>query len=265
MMIYYKMILCMNRKKSIVFAFVLSVLAVSCSVKEDRQACPCRLMLDLTGTDTSLVRTLYVRGVALGDVIFMDTLDRERLTDMYVRDVPHGEIRVTVWGASGTADDLIIPYGSECPQLYMSAFTADTMGEAYYREVVLCRNHCRLTILLNGHDLPYQLTLRGKVNGYGMDGMPSGGEFSCVAYPGKEDGMSAVVPRQVDASLLLDVEDEDTEVVRTFALGEYLAHGGYDWQQKDLDDATVILDYSVTGIKVTYKGWDKEYHYDVIL
>jgi hypothetical protein len=46
----------MNRKKSVVFAFALSVLAVSCSVKEDRQACPCRLVLHLDAIDTSLLR-----------------------------------------------------------------------------------------------------------------------------------------------------------------------------------------------------------------
>lgn len=266
MVIYYKMILRMNRKKSVVFAFALSVLAVSCSVKEDRQACPCRLVLHLDAIDTSLVNTLYVRAVSSEALVFLDTLSTIGLSETYVRDVPHDDIVVTVWGSSRGDADLIIPYGKECPSLYMDAFHADTHGEICHKDVRLYKNHCRLTVLLDGRDdLPYSLTFRGHVNGYGMDGLPSEGSFSCVAYPGQGKGMSAAVPRQLDSSLLLDVQDEGTSIIRTFALGEYLEQSGFDWQEKDLKDATIVVDYSVTGIRITYKGWDKEYHYDIIL
>jgi hypothetical protein len=53
--------------------------------------------------------------------------------------------------------------------------------------------------------------------------------------------------------------------LKTFAIGEYLQAGGYDWTAEELEDATVILDYYITGIRITYKGWDKEYSYDITL
>jgi hypothetical protein len=64
---------------------------------------------------------------------------------------------------------------------------------------------------------------------------------------------------------LLDVEDDGSATLKTFAIGEYLQAGGYDWTAEELEDATVILDYYITGIRITYKGWDKEYSYDIIL
>ena len=95
--------------------------------------------------------------------------------------------------------------------------------------------------------------------------MPSRGEFACVAYPLEYGGSQVIIPRQTDASLLLDVEDTNVSVLKTFAIGEYLQAGGYDWNADNLEDATVILDYYLTGIRITYKGWDKEYNYDIIL
>ena len=68
-----------------------------------------------------------------------------------------------------------------------------------------------------------------------------------------------------DWTLQLDVEDEDSSVLKTFAIGEYMDKSGYDWTEADLEDVVIVLDYSVTGLRVVFKGWDKEYTYDIIL
>ena len=39
----------------VLMCLLLLSAAVSCSVKEDRSVCPCRLRLDFSGTDTSAV------------------------------------------------------------------------------------------------------------------------------------------------------------------------------------------------------------------
>ena len=198
--------------------------------------------------------------------MFADTLSAEEFAELYVRDVPHGEIRILLWGSDDSEEDLIIPYGKDCPHLYMSVFLADTNGEQYYREVELNKNHCLLTVLFEGREeSPYSLTFRGNVNGYDLSGEPSEGDFACVAYPGEKGESMAVVPRQMDSSLLLDVEDEGSSVLKTFAIGEYMDRSGYDWAEADLEDVVIVLDYSVTGLRVVFKGWDKEYTYDIIL
>ena len=248
------------------FCAIASFILLSCSVKENRQDCPCKLMLDLTTIDTSLVKVLHVRAATADALMFTDTLTAEDFSELYVRNVPHGEVRLLLWGSDDSGKELIIPYGEDCPMVYMSAFVADTSGEKYFRVVELNKNHCLLTVIFEGRDeCPYSLTFRGKVNGYDLSGNPSEGEFACVAYPGPEGESMAVVPRQTDSSLLLDVEDDGSSVLKTFAIGEYMDRSGYDWTEDDLDDAVIVLNYSVTGLRIVFKGWDKEYAYDIIL
>ena len=72
------------------------------------------------------------------------------------------------------------------------------------------------------------------------------------------------VPRQSDDSLRLELSD-DTGVIRVLALGEYISASGYDWMAKNLEDLTVSLDYSLTGMTIVVEGWDNEYHFDVVI
>ena len=99
---------------------------------------------------------------------------------------------------------------------------------------------------------------------YDIDGNPSPGDFSCVAYPIDDGRAQVLLPRQLDSSLLLQVDDQAPHL-KTFAIGEYLAAGGYDWTAEELSDVTVVLDYSMNVISVKMAGWDKEDIYNVIL
>ena len=239
-------------------------LAAGCSVKEDRENCPCRMMLDFSRVDTSLVRSVRICAESAEGVVFSDTLSAVDFDTVYARDVDKDFLQVCIW--SGNEAGLQIPYGCECPPLYMHSFAADARGEEFRENVAMKKNHCRLTVLIDGReDMPYSLTFRGNVDGYESDGQPSDGMFSCVAYPDGEGGSQVVIPRQTDSSLLLDVEDESVSISRTFAVGEYILASGYDWTADHLEDVTVVLDYYLTGMKITYKGWDKEYIYDIIL
>lgn len=242
--------------------------ALGCSVKEDRAECPCRIILDFSKVDTSKVKSLNVLVTSADKVVLSDVVDAEEFAAEYMRDVPHGHLRMNIWGGG---DDrvrgdysLVIPYGCECPPLYMDSFDVNANSETFFRTIALNKNHCRLTVLVEGmKTMPYSLTFKGNVDGYGLDGMPTAGDFSCVAYPGETGDSQALLPRQVDSSLLLEVDD-NTSVVKTFALGEYIASSGYDWTAENLDDVTIVLDYYVTYIKISVQGWDKEYTYSII-
>ena len=252
-------------KNMLSVAFCL-IMTVACSVKENRQLCPCRLVLDLSEIDTSKVKMVNVLAVSSGNIVFSDSVHAEDFRALYERKVSHEEMRVMLWGVESGDDRLLIPYGCESPSYHMYAFDADTSGEVCRETVGLWKNFCRMTVLFEGRDdIPYRLTFRGNVDGYGIDGLPSDGVFSCVAYPSGDGSSQVVLPRQMDSSLLLDVEDEDSRITKTFAIGEYMSKSGYDWTSENLKDATVILDYHVTGISITFKGWDEEYIYDIIL
>lgn len=251
-------------------AFMLAVLfAGACSVKEDREDCPCRLMLDFSAVDTSLCRELNLLVTCREDIVLSDVVGAEEFMREYAAEVPHGELRVNVWsgdaGRSEMEKGIVIPYGCECPPLYMQSFVADTRGESCREKVCLRKNHCRLTVMMEGVEtIPYSLTFKGNVDGYRLDGKPSRGDFSCVAYPTGSGDSRALLPRQLDASLQLDIDD-GTSVMKTFAIGEHIASSGYDWTAEDLDDLTIVLDYYITHIKVTVQGWDEEYDYSITL
>ena len=47
------------------------------------------------------------------------------------------------------------------------------------------------------------------------------------------------------------------QVVRTFALGSYIAASGYDWSAPDLEDLTLHVDISVTSVTISTDLWSR--------
>lgn len=247
---------------------LLVVVAVGCSVKEDRSGCPCVMSLDFSELDTAVIKSVNVLAMSVDGMVFSDCVLADAFDDRYERKVPQGMIQVNVWCGDGgmTGKDCLlrIPYGVECPPVYLDSFVADARTEYFHRKVSLYKNHCRLTVEMpDRKELPYCLTFKGEVDGYGLDGQPSSGDFSCVAFPVDEGVSQVLLPRQTDSSLLLEVDDQAPHL-KTFAIGEYLAAGGYDWTAENLADVTVVLDYSMTVISISMAGWDKEEEYKVI-
>ena len=46
-------------------------------------------------------------------------------------------------------------------------------------------------------------------------------------------------------------------IVRTFALGSYIAASGYNWTAPDLDDLTLHVDISVTSVTISTDLWSR--------
>ena len=248
---------------------LLIVAAVGCSVKEDRTVCPCVMSLDFSGLDTAVIESVNVLAMSADGIVFSDCVMADAFDHRYERNVPHGLLQVNVWcgdkGMAGKDCLLRIPYGVECPPVYLDSFVADTRVEYFHKRVDLYKNHCRLTVEMQDRSqLPYCLTFKGGVDGYDIDGIPSSGDFSCVAFPVDEGLAQVVLPRQTDSSLLLEVDDQAPHL-KTFAVGEYLSASGYDWSAENLADVTVVLDYSMTVISISVAEWDKDEIYNVIL
>ena len=72
------------------------------------------------------------------------------------------------------------------------------------------------------------------------------------------------VPRQEDASLALKIQDVDG-YEKTFALGEYIAESGFDWNRPDLQDVLVQIDYARTQVIFTINDWRKVIDFDMII
>ena len=236
----------MIKLKIVLCALVMAVASglSSCSVKEDRSACPCRLVMDFDGTDTlavPVVRLLLSDNLSFS---LAETLAACDFMPEYHIDVPRNDVYVNVYagveGLLGGDMGINIPYGQECPRIYMYSEVIDARCETARARVEMHKNHCVMSITLRKRDeLQYGLRLSGNVCGYLPDGSPARGDFSYTPDADESGAYVAVLPRQIDSSLMLEVND-GTGVLKTFALGEYILAGGYDWTAEDLEDVEVV-------------------------
>lgn len=259
----------MRRMSFVLCAIVALCVFAGCSVKEDRSLCPSRMVLDFTGLDTDMIGSVCLLGTGPDGIVLRDHVKSSDFDKTYVREMPYGKLRLNFWsGADGYISDkdgLVIPFGDECPAVYMSSSEHEVVEERWEHKVSLKKNYCCITVAVIGMDtMPYGLSLSGNVKGYGLDGSPLEGEYGFIAYPG-EDGKAVIrVPRQLDASLMLIVDDSNM-VRKSFALGEYIAESGYDWTADELEDISVTLDFSVSYSTLIINKWDEEYVFDIVL
>lgn len=242
------------------------LVSLGCSVKEDRSGCPCRLVLDFSETDTEAIPYADVYVCSYEGFRSVGRVESVAFGEEYVVYVSRGGVRLNVlYGAEGNVSDdgsLEIPSGYDCPRIYTYSSYVDTDHETAFERVKVRKNHCVITVHVGDRDFPYFLDVRGDVCGYGADGSPADGSFLYAMRPDGDGVCTVVVPRQKDRSLMLDVDD-GTDVLKTFALGEYVAASGYDWDAENLEDITVSLDYSLSHIMLKIEGWEKELHFDV--
>jgi hypothetical protein len=232
----------------------LSLLFNTCSIKENRAACPCALTLELTGLPVSPV----VLGVGGGDYSFTEVIHTDTVI---VLPVPKGELTVTaVGGALAEGDGSVrIPEGEEAPPLYLFHADVSTMADQVVLPVLLHKQYCSLELVFSGppgYGPPFEVFVEGFYAGWSADGSPLPGPFSRRLLP-TSDGRSVLrLPRQGDDSLLMHIVFSD-RIVRTFALGSYIAASGYDWAALDLEDLTLNVDISLTSVTVSTDLWSK--------
>ncbi len=243
------------------------ILFAGCSVKEDREACPCRLVLDFSEIDVSVIQQADLTVAADGGFVFTDVLYADDLGSVVHVTVPRASVEVGVWSGCGNMlidNGLEIPVGVDCPPVYFHVSTVDADCEMVRELVVMRRNHCRMSVRLNNMESDArEINVYGNVDGYHADGTPSVGEF-VYGLPLDGNGGEVILPRQVDNSLSMVIND-GSGVLKHFAIGEYIAGTGYDWNEPDLKDITVEIDISFAKIALIIQGWDEVYRFEVVI
>ncbi len=197
------------------FLVLLSVLqpfftCPGCSVKEDRDLCPCTLVLAFPGEDAERLQdgvTVCMRGYSDGDGLSLcDTLlagqpasggASDGVSYSYV--VPKGDIDLAVaYSADGLAGELNssgkwieIDEGRPCPSIWTCCEKVSARADRVTVPVRLHKNFCRIDIQVrdvDGEEFPFKLRVRGNVNGYGLDGKPARGAFLCDAERAETEG-----------------------------------------------------------------------------
>ena len=241
----------------------------ACSIKDDRTVCPCRLVIDFSEIDTVAVRTVHTL-LADGETVISSSLygARDFMPEL-VLEVPKSMIALNVY--AGLDPELVlekglrIPLGEDCPELYMHSSAVDTEGESASEKISLHKSFCRMRIeFVNTEGRFYALRLKSDVCGYDVDGEPVEGPF--VYEPRMSDGRKCEVclPRQTGSTMLMEIDD-GTGVRKVFSLGEYIAATGYDWTAEDLADIDVIIDWSMTSIRLRVQDWESVHEYEIVI
>lgn len=240
-----------------------------CSVKEERDVCPCRLFLDFTQIDMSFHSPLALYVTSDDEVVHKAVLDTTIAGDTCVVDVPRGDLQVVAWsGDAGLVyeGELVIPAGSECPPVYVHSSQLAADGEAVFETMLLRKNHCVLSVDFANPERVAALELRGHVGGFDRLGNPVEGDFyvcsnvdSIYVVP-----ISFCLPRQIGHPLYLDVIDINGKM-KTFPLHEYIRLVNYDWMERDLKDLSLLLNYTEAKVAIVVQGWDEEIVLDVVI
>lgn len=193
------------------FLVLLSVLqpfftCPGCSVKEDRDLCPCTLVLEFPSEDAERLQdvvTVCLRGNSDDGFSLCDTLLAGRAASSggpdtvsgkwsYSYVVPKGDVDLAVaYSADGLAGELNssgiwieIDEGRPCPSIWTCCEKVSARADRVTVPVRLHKNFCRIDIQVrdvDGEEFPFKLRVRGNVNGYGLDGKPARGAFLCDA------------------------------------------------------------------------------------
>lgn len=193
------------------FLVLLSVLqpfftCPGCSVKEDRDLCPCTLVLEFHREDAERLQdgvTVCMRGYSDDVFSLCDTLLAGRAASSggadtvsgkwsYSYVVPKGDVDLAVaYSADGLAGELNssgiwieIDERRPCPSIWTCCEKVSARTDRVTVPVRLHKNFCRIDIQVrdvDGEEFPFKLRVRGNVNGYGLDGKPARGAFLCDA------------------------------------------------------------------------------------
>lgn len=229
------------------------LLLSSCSVREDRGACPCTLHIALRDIPGPVTVQLVLESGTI-------TLQAARDT-VFSLQVPRGQLRLLAsCGATPGADEaLIIPPGYDCPPVFMYSGWVNTDFEETKIEPRLRKHFCTLSLRMDGPSgwgEPYWTRVRGRAGGLDWDGTPVEGEFSCRL----DAGMSVRLPRQqAGGELWLDIVTPGG-TARSFALGNYMEEEGYDWMAQDLEDLSLTMQLSLTEIILGSSLWQENLH-----
>lgn len=209
------------------FLVLLSVLqpfftCPGCSVKEDRDLCPCTLVLEFPRADAERLQdgvTVCMRGYSDDDGLSLcDTLlagqpasgeASDGVSYSYV--VPKGDIDLAVaYSADGLAGELNssgkwieIDEGRPCPSIWTCCEKVSARADRVTVPVRLHKNFCRIDIQVrdvDGKEFPFKLRVRGNVNGYGLDGKPARGAFLCDAERSETEGSGFGTESEVPGS-----------------------------------------------------------------
>ena len=277
----------------------------SCSIKEDRDGCPCWMTVEMPGQaghDGEKVGQDGRFPVGAGDdgtVVLRlrgnsdeDAVDYEYQVTEAVRagigaleyEVPRGSVGVSAVALgrdfstplrsarndklkSGYEGDQIrILVGEQMDSLYGFFKMYHTRCESVLCDVDLHKEFCTVSFTLGDEGYSSPYDIEVWGNVAGVSAWDLIPVKGDFRYaPMQKNGVYQVRVPRQVDNSLELVMLEDSEIVDRLPLGEYIVRSGYDWTAEDLADVNVALDLEMQQVMITVSGWDGVVVMDIVI
>ena len=252
-------------------------------ILEDRSECPSFLFFDIRND-------AYFGGyenIHVGlfrypeeELMAADTtsVDEVRQKDFYfdIRNTPAVEgYGLLGFGrcVSGRGASWTVPLGSQYDSLYRFWYRVPVARESFVVPVEFTKEHTKVNVRFTGADsfedaggvFPFTLAVKGNTCGIdALTGVPLRGPFE---YRPPEEGIGQfrfILPRQADHDLRLEIYAKPGVYKReghieTFDLWTLLREkAGITWEERNLPDVTLLIDYREMQIQVLLTPWGNE-------
>ena len=258
----------MTRRLTYTATLMLLLILSSCSIKEDRDVCPCWMQIDLTSCSryTDLVS---LKGWTEREPVFGVRVPEEEFPLAHEEEVPRGMVHYcahTDPGASSISGmKVLVREGEQAPRLYAYRADVPAYGETVTDRVSLHKQYAAVALKIDNADDGFGVTVRGNWAGLDLETLaPVEAPFLYVPERTEEGLWLFRVLRQGDDSLVLDITGRDGHTL-PYDLGGMIRSTGYDWRATDLDDIIIGVDYVRGEVTVSVVSWEEGLVYDEVL
>jgi len=261
-------------------AFLL--LPLSCSIKEDRSACPCLLHMDY-----SLVRSdertssalnpdsllVIVRGLHNGIARMSEYPDGQSI---YVRRTP-SLLSCYLGMREGRLENgrsrLVIPVGEEADALfsYHRYLDLDADTEEEFITPAMCYEYTKVILSFRREDggAVGDQMLRVSSSSCGLDlntGEVIAGDFAFVMKRYDDCSWCFNMPRQAGKDIRIDAIGEGAQILFSVDLARELDGAGYDWKAESLPPLVVVnINEQNLPVDVRIIDWEEAVYFNYTL
>lgn len=254
----------MGHGPNAVLAAIAVLLAASCSVKENREDCPCRLDITISEEISSQYVSVSGNGGAgkCFDAVIAPLHDGTNYSAM----VPRGMVELLAFDVHGGLSPrngvFLIPCGSQADSIYAFRAGVDCSGETASASVVTRKQFATvfLRVVSENPEIAPGTLVRVDGEVCGLDAvslLPVAGEFRCGTALDADLGCSFRVPRQADGKLVVTLGGKGD--MCSFDAAPIISSGGYDWTDDVLDD--ILLDAEIGSsdvvVNVSILDWSR--------
>lgn len=252
-----------------VIGALLVLVAVSCTVKEDRMPCPCYLNVSFSERESIPEKAEVGLLGWNASELFRAGIDVADYDPYWVKAVRKGVFYLSAYrGVSDTTPGgryITISPGFQSDSLYAYHTEVDARGELAYADVTFRKQFCtvHLDIMRRPSELrQFRFLVEGNTCGFDLFNFePVAGTFRLETQAAT--GARIVdfrIPRQIDASMTVSLryfyDDGHFDFIGEFPLGEYIMETGYNWTAEDLQDIYIMIDLVVGRCIISVDGWE---------